>query len=194
MMLVNPAAFVTRLFLGAPAAVAPSQPRARRTGLFPPALAAILLLVAAPAGRALTLDELRNIPNLTPELFMGYFRDFQFKQGDKPQAHAAFLEGRCGDCEDFATLAADVLREKNYTPHLIAVFMDGQTHVVCYIDEVKAYLDFNRRAKSPALQPSDGSLEDIAAGVAAYFRVPWRSASEFIYVSGERRFGRIAFH
>jgi hypothetical protein len=141
-----------------------------------------------------TLDQLRNDAHLTPERFMNYFRDFQFQLREKRQSPEVFLATQSGDCDDFAILAAEVLHEKNYTTRLIAVFMEGQTHVVCYVDEIHGYLDFNRRRDSSPVQAADGSLEDVADKVAAYFRTPWRSVSEFTCQADDRpRFGRIAF-
>ena len=141
----------------------------------------------------LTVDQLRDDPNLTPERFARYFRDFAFKLGDTRQAPEDFLALRSGDCEDYASLAAEVLRRRTYTTKLIAVFMDGQTHVVCYVDEVHGYLDYNLRKEATTIQGSSGTLEDIADKVAAYFRAPWRSVSEFKYEANKPRFGRILF-
>ena len=141
----------------------------------------------------LTVDQLRDDPNLTPERFARYFRDFAFKFGDTRQAPEDFLALRSGDCEDYASLAAEVLRRRTYTTKLIAVFMDGQTHVVCYVQEAHCYLDYNRRAEPAPLQATDGTLEDMAGKVAASFRTDWRYAAEFTYCGDCPRFGRIAF-
>jgi hypothetical protein len=144
-------------------------------------------------GQGLSMRMLRESPNLTPEVFMAYFRDFSFKLGDQLQDPDVFLDTRTGDCDDFASLAEVLLRERNFTTQLIAVFMDGQTHVVCYVQEVQGYLDYNLRGRDIPLQPSSGQLEDIADQVSAYFRTPWRSVAEFESQAGIRRFGRIAF-
>ena len=165
----------------------------------PCVLGLIALLVGAFAvgaqtrSPAITVDQLRNDPNLTPERFMGYFRDFEFKLGDSRQAPKDFLAARSGDCDDFACLADEVLREKRYTTKLVAVFMKGQTHVVCYVDEIHGYLDYNLRKETSAIQLASGELEDIADKVSAYFRNPWRSASEFKYEADQPRFGRVVF-
>lgn len=144
-------------------------------------------------GSVLTVARLRNDPELTPEKFMSYFRDFKFQLGEKVQAPDVFLARRTGDCDDFATLAADILREKKYTTRLIAIFMKQETHVVCYVEEIKGYLDFNNRQRAVTIEPTNGSLEDIADKVAAWFRSPWHCVSEFTYEGTERRFDRIAF-
>ena len=141
----------------------------------------------------LTLEHLRSDPNLTPERFGQYFRDFAFKLGQDRQAPKDFLAARSGDCDDFACLAAEILGEKKYTTKLVAVFMQGQTHVVCYVEEVHGYLDYNLRKEASALQPASAKLEDIADKVATYFRNPWRSASEFTYEGNQAHFGRIVF-
>lgn len=156
-------------------------------------LAAVLLASSALAGPALTLEQLRADPELTPERFIQHFSQFEFKLGDKVQTPEVFLASRSGDCDDFATLAATVLREKKYTTRLIVVFMDGQTHVVCYVEEIKGYLDYNYRQRATAVQATNGDLVDIADQVAAWFRSRWNSVSEFNYQDGEQRFERIAF-
>jgi hypothetical protein len=155
----------------------------------------VLTLFCAPTlfGQALTVRMLREHPDLTPGVFMAYFRDFSFKLGDQLQDPDLFLATRTGDCDDFASLAETLLREKNFTTKLVAIFMDGQTHVVCYVQEVQGYLDYNLRGRDIPLQPSSGQLEDIADQVSAYFRTPWRSVAEFESRAGIRRFGRITF-
>lgn len=139
------------------------------------------------------MEQLRQEPNLTPERLIGYFRDFKFQLGEKVQAPEIFLAAQSGDCDDFASLVAEILRERKYTTRLIAVFMDGQTHVICYVEEIKGYLDFNHRQDRTAVQATTGDLEDMADKVAAFFRSPWRCVGEVTYQSGERRIGRIVF-
>ena len=75
---------------------------------------------------------------------------------------ADFLAGKAGDCDDFATLAAEVLRGKGYTTRLVVVHMEREVHVVCYVNEIKGYLDYNRRHEAHpvvacALQPRRSS-------------------------------------
>lgn len=142
----------------------------------------------------MTLKQLRDDPDLTPEQFMNYFRDFHFKLGRDLQPPKVFLATKSGDCDDFACLADEILREKHYTTKLIAIFMNGQTHVVCYVKEIHGYLDYNRRKDAPAVQVSNGTLEDVANKVAAYFRTTWNYASEFTYHGDSPKFGRIVFH
>jgi len=156
-------------------------------------LSGALMVGAQTNPPALTLDQLRNDANLTPERFGRYFRDFDFKLGEVRQPPKDFLAARSGDCDDFACLAAEILREKKYTTKLVAVFMKGQTHVVCYVDEIHGYLDYNLRKQASAIQTASADLEDIADKVAAYFRNPWGSASEFEYEGGHPRFGRFVF-
>jgi hypothetical protein len=139
-----------------------------------------LTVGAQTASQPVTLAQLREDPNLTPERFGQYFRDFEFKLGAARQAPESFL-------------AAEVLREKRYTTKLVAVFMEGQTHVVCYVEEAHGYLDYNLRKEASSIQLASGKLEEIADKVAAYFRTPWRSASEFNYEADQPRFGRIVF-
>ena len=152
-----------------------------------------LLGTAAPAPAA-TLAELRADPKLTPERFIKEFADFKFSLGRSVRKPETFLSARAGDCDDFATLAAEVLRQKGYTPRLIAVFMPREVHVVCYVAETKSYLDFNRRAQSSPLVSSTGELANIAASVAKSFRADWRSVSEFTFRNGTRSFVKSEFH
>jgi len=144
-------------------------------------------------GQDLTLKSFRELPELTPEVFMAQFSGFTFKLGEELQDPELFLATRTGDCDDFASLAATLLSERKFTPRLIAVFMEGQTHVVCYIPEAESYLDYNCRELPAPLQPTNGNLEDIAGKVARYFRTTWRLVAEFTLESGIPRFGNIAF-
>ncbi len=141
----------------------------------------------------LTLAQLRSDCRLTPDRFIRYFADFRFKLSERRQAPEEFLASRSGDCDDFACLAAEILREKKYTTRLIAVFMSQQTHVVCYVDEIHGYLDFNRRGERCPVQAAGAKLEEVAEKVAAYFRTNWLYASEFTCQTNSPRFGRIVF-
>ena len=151
-----------------------------------------LLLTPGLAG-AVTLADLRADPKLTPERLMAYFADFKFELSRQVRQPETFLAKRSGDCDDFATLAADLLREKGYSTRLVVVFMPQDVHVVCYVAESHAYLDFNRRKQAAPLVPCKEDLTAIAASVAEYFRSPWRSASEFTFRNGVRRFVSTVF-
>jgi hypothetical protein len=142
---------------------------------------------------ALTLAELRADPNLTPERFMKYFADFKFELGREVQKPDVFLASQCGDCDDFATLAADILHEKGYSTRLIVVYLPHDTHVVCYVAETHSYLDYNCRKLASPLVQSDGTLENIAAHVAESFHAQWRSVSEFTFRNGARYFVNTVF-
>jgi hypothetical protein len=150
------------------------------------------LLPAEEAG-AVTLAELRAEPKLTPERFMTYFTDFKFELGRQVRSPETFLARRSGDCDDFATLAADVLREKGYSTRLVVVFMPHDVHVVCYVAETRSYLDYSRRQQPAPLVKCDEDLSAIAASVAQSFRSPWRSVSEFTFRNGVRRFVSTVF-
>ena len=60
---------------------------------------------------AVTLDELRNTTDLTPQKFASFFSDFEFKFHAEIQAPEVFLATQSGDCDDYAILAATVLKE-----------------------------------------------------------------------------------
>jgi hypothetical protein len=158
-------------------------------------LLSLLLSAAFLPGRsiaALTLEDLHADAELTPEKLLAHFSDFKFQIRDEVQKPEAFLASRCGDCDDFATLAASLLSTRGYTPRLVAVFMDKEVHVVCYIVQTNNYLDYNRR-KDRTLISSTGALDDIAEKVARSFRSTWHSVSEFTFDGNARQFVRTEF-
>ncbi|MCZ7640321.1 MAG: hypothetical protein M5U12_32235 [Verrucomicrobia bacterium] len=124
---------------------------------------------------------LREDRDLTPAGLLQHFAGFGFELGETLQDAETFLRRRRGDCDDFASLASQVLTERGWHPKLVVVMMERQTHVVCYVQEAKGFLDYNRRAVPDPVVASDGSLEDIAAKVATAFRSEWWMASEFAY-------------
>ena len=158
--------------------------RIKPSSTFYGAICAIALVLSA---SAVTLDQIRSTPNLTPARFAAYFSDFNFKFRAKVQSPEVFLASRSGDCDDYGTLAAAVLRERGYTPRLVTVRMRKVVHVVCYIEESGAYLDYNLRRKKTRLVKCDPSLEAIATSVANSYRANWSSASEFTYSQGVKR-------
>ena len=151
-------------------------------------LLAICLCLPQRAISAVTLAELKAEPGLTPERFMRHFADFKFELGREVRPPETFLKNQSGDCDDFATLAADILRARGYTTRLVAVFMPHDVHVVCYVAEANSYLDYNCHQQASPLVKCDGKLAAIAASVAASFRAPWRSVSEFTFHQGARQF------
>ena len=146
----------------------------------------VLTLLLGPAAQAVTLDELRSISKLTPEKLANYFADFEFKFHAEVQDHEVFLATKSGDCDDYATLAAEVLSRCGYTPRLIAVRMKGETHVVCYIQETESYLDYNCRQDAQKLVPCSPKLTDIAHKVAEGFGRDWVATYEFTYHESEK--------
>jgi hypothetical protein len=156
-------------------------------------LMVMCLLLSTRLTTAVTLAELKADPNLTPERLMKQFADFKFEPGRDVRQPETFLASRAGDCDDFSTLAADLLREKGYSTKLVAVFMPKDVHVVCYVAETNSYLDYNRRKKAAPLVKCGGELTAIAAKVAQSFRAQWRSASEFTFKNGAKHFVWTAF-
>lgn len=142
---------------------------------------------ASPAVHAFTTKDLLADTKLTPEGFIRKFAKFKFKLIDGVQPREEFLASQTGDCDDFATLAADVLAERGYRTHLVAVFMERQVHVVCYVAEAKAYLDYNNRSLASPLVATDGGLPDIAGKVAKSFHSAWRCVSEYTFKNGVQR-------
>jgi hypothetical protein len=145
------------------------------------------LSLSAFSAAAVSVEDLRKEKNLTPPRFASYFRDFSFNFRKEVQRPDLFLARKSGDCDDYSTLAAAILREKGYTPRLIAVRMPRVTHVVCYIEETKSYLDYNFRGHTVGIGARENVLETVAENVARSYGVPWSSVSEFTYTAGVKR-------
>jgi hypothetical protein len=139
------------------------------------------LIVAELSG--LTMDDLRNDPDLTPKKLMARVSRFKFKLQAEVQCPEKFLAAETGDCDDFAVMAAQVLREKGFNPRLFAVRMPGLTHVVCYVGETGSYMDYNNRMYTKSLVKCKPAINDIADHVAKSFDSSWTTASEFIYTN-----------
>ncbi|MDX1953734.1 MAG: transglutaminase-like domain-containing protein [Verrucomicrobiota bacterium] len=137
--------------------------------------------------KGITLEELRNDQQLTPERFASQFASFAFVFRAEVQTPELFLSTRAGDCDDYSTLAAVILREKGYTPRLISVRMKKEIHVVCYIEETKSYLDYNLRAQEIRMVPCEPDLGAIANKVAKSFKSSWRSVSEFTFEADRQK-------
>jgi hypothetical protein len=150
-------------------------------------LTAVGSLIVCASSSALSLEELRRSPDLTPAALAAHFRSFNFVFRKEVQPPEVFLASKAGDCDDFSTLAAAILREKGYTPRLISVRMAGVTHVVCYVEESAAYLDYNFRNSFSPLIRSGSSVEEIADSVARSYNLKWTSASEFTFGDGVKR-------
>jgi hypothetical protein len=143
----------------------------------------VLLCLIATQLDGLTLNDLRGDPDLTPARLISKFAHFKYVLHAEVQPPETFLASECGDCDDFATLAAMLLREKGYTPRLIAVRMPGLTHVVCYVAESGSYLDYNNREFFRPLVKTKPEITEIANKVARSFDSSWTSASEFLYTN-----------
>ncbi len=145
-----------------------------------------LTLLAVLPGRAVTLEQLRNDPKLTPARFAKYFADFEFEAHVEVQAPDVFLATQRGDCDDYATLAASILKEKGYTTRLIGIRLPNATHVVCYVEETKSYLDFNNRGFMIRTASCSNDVREIAKKVAKSFDDSWKWACEFTFENGQR--------
>lgn len=143
-------------------------------------------LLVLPAS-ALTLDQIENSPNLTPERFASFFRTFSFQFHTEVQSPETFLATESGDCDDYSILAANILRTRGYHPRLIAVRMPKVVHVVCYIPETNAYLDYNLRGQSTGLVECRPEIFEVARSVAKSYGAKWSSASEFTFQDGAKR-------
>jgi hypothetical protein len=152
------------------------------------ALTATMIFASALVGaHAVSLDDLRSDEHLTPETFASYFSNFEFKFRADVQDAATFLSTRCGDCDDYGAIASLILKEKGYTPRLIAIRMPGMVHVVCYVEEMHGYLDYNLRHGPVRKVTCDNNLREVAKKVAKSFKNQWASASEFTFDNGQKR-------
>jgi hypothetical protein len=148
--------------------------------IFVASVLAVLLLPLSPL-RALSVDDLEKAPNLDPQTFANYFADFEFKFHEEVQGFNQFLSSKSGDCDDYATVAAEVLKPRGFTPRLIAVRMKGETHVICYVNEVNGYLDYNCRKDAQKIVPCSPKITEIAKSVAKSFDKNWVATYEFSY-------------
>lgn len=142
-----------------------------------------LVLAAMPVW-PVTLGDLRSDAKLSPQRFASYFSEFRYQFFEEVQLPEIFLSSETGDCDDYATLAASILRERGFRPHLVAVRMPGLVHVVCYIEEIKGYLDYNNRIYFKRTVSCEEGLRSIAKKVAKSFDANWTSASEFSFSDG----------
>jgi hypothetical protein len=147
----------------------------------------LCLSVLTISSSALTLEQIENSPELTPQRFAGFFRSFAFRFHTEVQSADAFLTTESGDCDDYAILASSVLRRHGYNPRLIAVRMSRMVHVVCYVPETKSYLDYNLRAQSSGLVECRPEIAEVARSVAKSYGAKWCSASEFTFQEGAKR-------
>jgi hypothetical protein len=147
-------------------------------------------LAAGPAALALKpgdrfgLNDLELTPNLTAKRFASLFEDFNYEYYPYVQSPHTFLRKRSGDCDDYAILADHVLgRRGGLTTRLIRVELVNSriNHVVCYVTENKAYLDYNNRQYFFTLTRSGPTLREIATKVADSFGKNWTVATEYTY-------------
>jgi hypothetical protein len=140
---------------------------------------------------AITMAELRQDSELTPQKLASHVSRFRFERRDAVQSPESFLASRAGDCDDFAILADIILTEKGYHTQLIVVRMPEEIHVVCHVVETGSYLDFNNRGYFQRTVKTNGTLEDIGEKVAQSFRSRWLTVGEFSRVHGAVRTGRM---
>ncbi len=156
----------------------------------------LLALAAAGSGHAalksterFTLRELERAPELTPKQFGNLFENFTYSYCPYVLPVEEFLDGRAGDCDDYAILADFVLSKKGYHTRIVRVALAGTdiAHAVCYVAENKAYLDFNNRRYTINLEKAGATLRQIAAKVADSFEKNWTSATEYTFSYDDNR-------
>lgn len=143
----------------------------------------MLLLLAAPvAGLAITRSMLLGDPKMSAKRFANYFADFRFEYHEAIQPVDYFLDSQRGDCDDYAVLADEVLRRRKFATTLVHVRLAGMVaHAVCYVEEDRAYLDYNNRNVFFTLSRCRASLREIAEKVADSLEANWTSVSAFSY-------------
>jgi hypothetical protein len=143
---------------------------------------ALMLGELSPTSR-FTLRELEREPDLTPKQFANLFAEFGFASSPIIRPPEEFLDGRQGDCDDYAVLAGLVLTGHGYATRCIQILFAGDNvgHAVCYVSEDKAYLDFNNRKYFINLERSGQTIRQIAKKMAASFELEWTTAAEFTY-------------
>jgi hypothetical protein len=145
-------------------------------------------LGAAQSTAALTVEHLHRNASLTPKKFSQMFVDFEYRLFDHVQPANQFLRTKRGDCDDYASLADEVLAPKGFETRLIHVRLIGLTsHAVCYVTEDRAYLDYNNRNVFFTLTRSRPALRDIAEKVARSLNANWTTAFEYDFSYADPR-------
>jgi len=160
-----------------------SSPRPCRIALFRLLAGGLVSALGVSTLSAVSLPELESDPKMTPKRFANHFEGFAYEFSAEVQRPEVFLRTRKGDCDDYALLADRILRARDYTTRIVRVVLTGRrvNHVVCYVAENKAYLDYNSRNYFLNLDRSGPTLREIAEKVAASFEASWSSASELAY-------------
>lgn len=141
-----------------------------------------LLLGPHASAQLLSTQAMASNSRMTPGRFAAELADFSYQFRAQAQAPDEFLSRRAGDCDDFAIAADAVLRQRGYHTHVVLVRMVGRVaHAVCYVEESRAYLDYNNRRYAVKLTRSKPRLREIAEKVAASFDANWTSVSELTY-------------
>lgn len=145
-------------------------------------LSALVLTTRGSPAASLTLETLAGDPQMSPKRLAQAVSDFTHEFHAQVQPPEVFLEKRAGDCDDFAVLADVVLKQRQFHTRLVHVRMVGRVaHAVCYVQESRAYLDYNNRRYLFKLTSSKPRLREIAEKVADSFEANWTSVSEFSY-------------
>ena len=132
------------------------------------------------------MNDLLTDPKMSPKRFAGYYADFDFQLFPDVQNPDVFLRTQRGNCQDYAILADYVLKRKDYETILVRVVLVGTiAHDVCYVAQVKSYLDYNNRVYFKTLQGCPGNLRAIANKVADSFDANWTTASAYTYTYDE---------
>ena len=80
----------------------------------------------------------------------------------------------------YVAAAAQALWQREFAPRLIAVRCPGlRDHIVCYVPEEGAYIDYDEPTSIVRLEPSGPTLREIANNIADLLSLDWTSASEF---------------
>ena len=154
----------------------------------------VVLAVMLPAATlAVTHSMLLGDPKMNAKHFADYFAGFRYEFHPEIQPVDEFLGSERGDCDDYAVLADEVLRHRQFTTTLVHIRLAGMVaHAVCYVEQDRAYLDYNNRNVFFTLSRCRASLREIAEKVADSLETNWTSVSAFTYSydTGEKQMVR----
>lgn len=89
---------------------------------------------------------------------------------------------------DYPTLADKILKPQGYQTKLIAVRLAATGYyVVCYVPEEKVFIDYDEEKNDFNLQPSAGTIREIATSASSLLSENWTSASEFVMANNIKK-------
>ena len=129
--------------------------------------AALILMLTVPCAA----QEMGGVPSSirTPEEVVGWFRsnfEYRLSMPDRPKTPAETIADKCGDCDDFAKLAAMILARSGIRSDVIIIKYKGLNimHAVCiYLDKNGTYNFISSRELTRTRERS------VQAAIAKYY-------------------------